>query len=192
MTNKINFFFFKFFSEYQKYLERNFTVRFRCLLDNTSGFLTLDIVGRLNVLHGQRGAFQVDSNGEIINPSAKSYGKGKNSKLMNTNLPSNDNMAFNQSLNDKSEPILALFGIASPFGPSSLFECPQRDSLFKSKLKVNLAPISLDSKGKLLLGYNDTEFTQFGGYDLIHSDDLKYYANAHKECKLNYKCHLGE
>ena len=64
--------------EYSKYLERNFTVRFRCLLDNTSGFLTLDIVGRLSVLHGQRGAFQVDSNGEIINPSVKTYGKGKN------------------------------------------------------------------------------------------------------------------
>ncbi|XP_037942657.1 aryl hydrocarbon receptor-like [Teleopsis dalmanni] len=35
------------------YLERSFTVRFRCLLDNTSGFLRLDIRGRIKVLHGQ-------------------------------------------------------------------------------------------------------------------------------------------
>ncbi|KAG8193914.1 hypothetical protein JTE90_011469 [Oedothorax gibbosus] len=34
-------------------LERNFTVRFRCLLDNTSGFLRLDVRGRIKVLHGQ-------------------------------------------------------------------------------------------------------------------------------------------
>lgn len=35
------------------YLERSFTVRFRCLLDNTSGFLRLDIRGRIKILHGQ-------------------------------------------------------------------------------------------------------------------------------------------
>lgn len=33
------------------------------------------------------------------------------------------------------------------------------------------------------MGYTDAEFNQMGGYDLIHQDDLKYYANAHKECK---------
>lgn len=166
--------------EYSKYLERNFTVRFRCLLDNTSGFLTLDIVGRLSVLHGQRGAFQVDSNGDIINPSVKTYGKGKSSKLTN-NVGGGDNMAYSSSLNENAEPVLALFGIACPFGPSSLFELPQRDSLFKTKHRVNLSPISLDPKGKLLLGYSDAEYSQFSGYDLIHHDDLKYYANAHKE-----------
>uniref|UniRef100_T1H6Q4 PAS domain-containing protein n=1 Tax=Megaselia scalaris TaxID=36166 RepID=T1H6Q4_MEGSC len=36
-----------------QYLERSFTVRFRCLLDNTSGFLRLDIRGRIKILHGQ-------------------------------------------------------------------------------------------------------------------------------------------
>ncbi|XP_063708955.1 aryl hydrocarbon receptor [Culicoides brevitarsis] len=35
------------------HLERSFTVRFRCLLDNTSGFLRLDIRGRVKILHGQ-------------------------------------------------------------------------------------------------------------------------------------------
>lgn len=35
------------------------------------------------------------------------------------------------------------------------------------------------------MGYSDAEFIQTGGYDLIHPDDLKYYANAHKECNTN-------
>ncbi|XP_021964591.1 aryl hydrocarbon receptor protein 1 isoform X2 [Folsomia candida] len=40
-------------SDHCHFLERSFTVRFRCLLDNTSGFLRLDIRGRIKVLHGQ-------------------------------------------------------------------------------------------------------------------------------------------
>nr|ACM16807.3 aryl hydrocarbon receptor [Ruditapes philippinarum] len=35
------------------YLHRSFTVRFRCLLDNTSGFITLEISGWIRVMHGQ-------------------------------------------------------------------------------------------------------------------------------------------
>ena len=105
-------------------------------------FKTLDIVGRLSVLHGQRGSFQVNSNGDIINPPSKSYGKGKNDKHSASNPALNDPMNINQ--NDQ-EPMLALFAVACPFGPPSLFELPQRDSLFKSKHKVNMTPISLDA-----------------------------------------------
>jgi len=39
--------------EHNHLLDRSFTVRFRCLLDNTSGFLRLDIRGKIKVLHGQ-------------------------------------------------------------------------------------------------------------------------------------------
>ena len=135
-------------------------------------------MGRLSVLHGQHGAFQINSNGDIINPPVKTYSKGKNSKNAAAHNAANDSCL---NPNDSTEPMLALFAIACPFGPPSLFELPQRESLFKTKHKINLSPISLDSKGKLILGYSDAEFSQTGGYDLIHPDDLKYYANAHKE-----------
>ena len=84
-------------------LERSFTVRFRCLLDNTSGFLRLDIRGRIKVLHGQ-------------NPKKT------------------------------EEPPLALFCICIPFGPPSLLEIPQKEVMFKSKHKLDLSFVSMDSR----------------------------------------------
>lgn len=120
-------------------LERNFTVRFRCLLDNTSGFLRLDIRGRIKVLHGQ---------------------------------------------NHKSDdPPLALFAVCTPFGPPSLLEMPQKDSMFKSKHKLDFTIVSMDPRGKQLLGYSEQDLLNRGGYDLVHYDDLAYVASAHQERK---------
>ncbi|XP_071514740.1 uncharacterized protein ss isoform X2 [Panulirus ornatus] len=118
-------------------LERNFTVRFRCLLDNTSGFLRLDVRGKIKVLHGQ---------------------------------------------NRKTEEApLALFAVCTPFGPPSLLELPQKEVMYKSKHKLDLSLVSMDQKGKMLLGYSDLELANKGGYDLVHYDDLAYVASAHQE-----------
>lgn len=94
-------------------------------------------------MHGQHGAFQLNSNGDIINPPVKTYSKGKNSKNSNSTMNSN-NETSTQS--NEQEPMLALFAIACPFGPPSLFEFPQRESIFKTKHKINLTPLSLDAK----------------------------------------------
>ena len=98
----------------------------------------MDIIGRLGILHGQRNAIDINaiddlSNNNNLKPS--NY-KPKNSKILNNNYLHND----------EGETVLALFAIAVPFGPPSLFELPQRDSLFRTKHKVNLAPLTLDQR----------------------------------------------
>ncbi|XP_043201466.1 aryl hydrocarbon receptor-like [Amphibalanus amphitrite] len=118
-------------------LERSFTVRFRCLLDNTSGFLRLDIRGRIRVLQGQH--------------------------------------------RKSEEPVLALFALCTPFGPPSLLDMPQKELMFKSKHKLDLTMLSIDQRGKMLLGYSDSELVNRSGYAMVHHDDLAYVASAHQE-----------
>lgn len=117
-------------------LERSFTVRFRCLLDNTSGFLRLDVRGRIRQLTGQ-----------------------------------------NRS---DDRPVLALFALCTPFGPPSLLETPHKDIMFKSKHRLDMTMVSLDQRGKALLGYSD-DILNLSGYSMVHQDDLAYLASAHQE-----------
>ena len=79
------------------------------------------------------------------------------------------------------DPPLALFALCTPFGPPSLLEVPQKEVMFKSKHKLDLSLVSMDARGKLLLGYNDSELSTLGGYDLVHFDDLAYVCSAHQE-----------
>ena len=105
-------------------------------------FKTLDIIGRIGILHGQKNAIDINSiDNDLSSNGLKptSY-KPKNSKLMNPGLMHNNGDHID------AEPTLALFAIAVPFGPPSLFELPQRDSLFRTKHKVNLAPLTLDQR----------------------------------------------
>lgn len=86
--------------------------------------------------------------------------------------------------NRKTEDLpLALFALCTPFGPPSLLEVPQKEVMFKSKHKLDLTVVSMDQKGKMLLGYLDSELVELGAYDLVHPDDLAYVASAHQERK---------
>lgn len=81
---------------------------------------------------------------------------------------------------------MALFALCTPFGPPSLLEMPANDKvLFKSKHKLDFSLISMEHRGRALLGYTEPELLAKGGYDLVHHDDLFYVASAHQECKWN-------
>ena len=58
--------------------------------------------------------------------------------------------------------------------------------MFKSKHKLDLSLVSMDQRGRQLLGYSDSEMSNKGGYDLVHYDDLAYVASAHQECESTY------
>ncbi|KAK9524194.1 hypothetical protein VZT92_018051 [Zoarces viviparus] len=51
--------------ENSSFLERNFCCRFRCLLDNSSGFLALNFRGRLKFINGQN---RVSEDGSLVPP----------------------------------------------------------------------------------------------------------------------------
>ncbi|OTF69476.1 aryl hydrocarbon receptor-like protein [Euroglyphus maynei] len=78
---------------------------------------------------------------------------------------------------------MALFAVCTPFGPPSLLEMPVNEKAsFKSKHKLDFSMVSMEPRGRSLLGYNESDLSNRGGYDLIHQDDLFYVASAHQEC----------
>ncbi|KAK2917362.1 aryl hydrocarbon receptor-like [Channa argus] len=122
-------------------LERNFSCRFRCLLDNSSGFLALNFRGRLKFLHGQN---RVSEDGTLVPPQ------------------------------------LALFSIATPMQPPSILEIRTKMLLFQTKHKLDFTPMGIDTRGKVVLGYNEIELTMRGsGYHFIHAADMMYCAENH-------------
>ncbi|XP_047906897.2 LOW QUALITY PROTEIN: aryl hydrocarbon receptor [Anser cygnoides] len=120
------------------FMERSFTCRLRCLLDNSSGFLALNFHGRLKLLLGQQKRASV--------------------------VP----------------PPLALFAIATPLQPLSILELRTKTLMFQTKHKLDFTPMACDSRGKVILGYTETELCRRGsGYQFVHAADMMYCAENH-------------
>ncbi|NWR90078.1 AHR protein, partial [Furnarius figulus] len=121
----------------RSFVERSFTCRFRCLLDNSSGFLALSFHGRLKFLLGQQ-----------------------------------------KSGLDKSP--MALFAIATPLQPLSILELRTKTLIFQTKHKLDFTPMACDSRGKVVLGYTETELCRRGsGYQFVHAADMMHCAENH-------------
>uniref|UniRef100_A0A3B4CF73 Aryl hydrocarbon receptor n=1 Tax=Pygocentrus nattereri TaxID=42514 RepID=A0A3B4CF73_PYGNA len=127
--------------ETSAFLERNFCCRFRCLLNNSSGFLALNFQGRLKYLRGEDHAVEGSS-------SAHSQ--------------------------------LALFAIASPVQPPCILQIRTKTLIFQTKHRLDFAPLSIDTRGKMVLGYTEMELcTRKSGYQFIHAADMMYCADNH-------------
>ncbi|XP_007659179.2 aryl hydrocarbon receptor-like [Ornithorhynchus anatinus] len=127
--------------ENSSFLERSFICRFRCLLDNSSGFLALNFNGRLKFLHGQN---KRSEDGSLVPPQ------------------------------------LALFAIATPLQPLSILELRTKTFIFQTKHKLDFTPMACDSRGKVVLGYTETELCMRGsGYQFVHAADMMYCAENH-------------
>ncbi|NXS52106.1 AHR protein, partial [Brachypteracias leptosomus] len=123
--------------EKNSFMERSFTCRFRCLLDNSSGFLALNLHGRLKFLLGQQ-----------------------------------------KKASDRSP--LALFAIATLLQPLSILELRTKTLIFQTKHKLDFTPMACDSRGKVVLGYTESELCRRGsGYQFVHAADMMHCAENH-------------
>ncbi|XP_030436701.1 aryl hydrocarbon receptor-like isoform X3 [Gopherus evgoodei] len=77
-------------------------------------------------------------------------------------------------------PQLALFAIATPLQPFSILELRMKTFIFQTKHKLDFTPVACDSRGKVVLGYTETELCMRGsGYQFIHAADMMHCAEKH-------------
>ncbi|NWI69601.1 AHR protein, partial [Todus mexicanus] len=75
---------------------------------------------------------------------------------------------------------LALFAIATLLQPLSILELRTKTLIFQTKHKLDFTPMACDSRGKVVLGYTETELCRRGsGYQFVHAADMMHCAENH-------------
>ncbi|XP_054468069.1 aryl hydrocarbon receptor-like [Anoplopoma fimbria] len=92
----------------------------------------------------------------------------------------NGRLKYLHQQGNTSPPQLALFTIATPLQPPSVMEIRTKTLIFQSKHRMDFAPMGIDTRGKLVLGYSEMELVTTGsGYQFIHAADMMYCADNH-------------
>ncbi|BHF68653.1 hypothetical protein SprV_0301169200 [Sparganum proliferum] len=166
---------------YSHLLQRCFTVRFRCLLDNTSGFITLEISGRLQLLHGNSRGYpnSNNNNNNTLNSGATQCPTRGSAAQAGGSRTSGDPGTLH--LGGYGASSMGLFGVCSPLGSLPSLDGSQREASFKTKHTLDLTITSMDSRAQTLFYFSGKENSKVKVYDLIHPDDLQYVAKGHSE-----------
>jgi len=133
-------------------MHRSFICRLRCLIDNSSGFLALHFTGHIRLLHGQNKQSSNEKSGSKVICKDK---------------------------NNQSQPQTAFFLLATPLESPSILEIRTKNFIFRTKHKLDYTPLSIDAKGRVVLGYTEHQMRQRSGYEFIHSADMMHCADAH-------------
>ncbi|KAK9532234.1 hypothetical protein VZT92_009630 [Zoarces viviparus] len=92
----------------------------------------------------------------------------------------NGRLRFLHLQGNASPPQLALFAIATPLQPPSVMAIRTKTLIFQSKHSMDFAPVGIDTRGKLALGYTEIELVTTGsGYQFVHAGDMMYCADNH-------------
>ncbi|XP_030005631.1 aryl hydrocarbon receptor-like isoform X1 [Sphaeramia orbicularis] len=79
-----------------------------------------------------------------------------------------------------AHPQLALFAIAMPVQPPSVMEIRTKSLIFETKHRMDFAPMGIDARGKVVLGFSEMELVTVGsGYQFLHAADMMYCADNH-------------
>nr|XP_020441178.1 aryl hydrocarbon receptor-like isoform X2 [Monopterus albus] len=77
-------------------------------------------------------------------------------------------------------PQLALFAVATPLHPLLVTEIHTETLLFQTKHRMDFAPVGIDTRGRLVLGYTVRDLVTIGsGYRFIHAADMMHCADSH-------------
>ncbi|MBN3277573.1 AHR protein, partial [Polyodon spathula] len=159
--------------ENSSFLERSFVCRFRCLLDNSSGFLALNLQGRLKFLHGQN---RWSDKGSLVPPQLALFVIAMPLQPPSILEIRTKNMIFRTKHKLDFTPLAC--DAKSPALYHASCTLPSFPALYYASR--NLPSFPALTMGKIVLGYTEAELRVRGtGYQFIHAADMLYCAENH-------------
>uniref|UniRef100_A0A2C9M9I8 PAS domain-containing protein n=1 Tax=Biomphalaria glabrata TaxID=6526 RepID=A0A2C9M9I8_BIOGL len=167
--------------ENMNHLHRSFTVRFRCLLDNTSGFITSIVTSTKKYTNYMKTSI-VTSTKKYTNymkTSSIVTSTKKYTNYMKTSIVTSTKKYTNYM--KTSSIVTSTKKYTNSMKTSSIVTSTKK---YTNSMKTSIVTPTkkyTNSIGKAMFAYTDQELATKSGYDLIHPDDLNYFSSAHNE-----------